>query len=211
MTRIYILIVPGTELYLQYDIDSNFRLAGGGNWLYYNGNDDNGKYNINNLIFSLQYTFDKKNAEAPSTHKTQYFEMIGDHAIYHDGWMLSTKVMRVPWDSSATSDKHPENWPWELYDLSSGLGKSGTGYLKVDGKVVATNKMQKTIPMTMQWDENFDVGADTGSPVNDNDYKTPFRFTGKLNKLILTIDRPKLSKEDIKKLEDAMHSNPASE
>jgi arylsulfatase A-like enzyme len=41
------------------------------------------------------YTFDEKNADAPSTHKTQYFEMIGDHAIYHDGWILSTKVMRV--------------------------------------------------------------------------------------------------------------------
>jgi len=63
----------------------------------------------------------------------------------------------------------------------------------------------------MQWDENFDVGADTGSPVADEDYQTPFRFTGKLNKLTLTIDRPKLSKEDIKKLQEAMHANPASE
>jgi arylsulfatase len=71
--------------------------------------------------------------------------------------------------------------------------------------------MEKTIPMLLQWDENFDVGADTGSPVADEDYQTPFRFNGKLNKLILTIDRPQLSKEDIRKLEAAMHSNPASE
>jgi arylsulfatase A-like enzyme len=49
---------------------------------------------------SMAYTFDKKNAAAPSMHKTQYFEMIGDRAIYHDGWILSTKVMRVPWDNS---------------------------------------------------------------------------------------------------------------
>jgi hypothetical protein len=83
--------------------------------------------------------------------------------------------------------------------------------LKVDGKVIATKKMEKTIPMLMQWDENFDVGADTGSPVNDNDYQVPFKFTGKLDKLTLTIDRPKLSPEDIKKLEMAMHNNPASE
>ena len=47
---------------------------------------------------SMVYTFDKKNANAPSTHKTQYFEMMGDHAIYHDGWIASTKVMRPPWD-----------------------------------------------------------------------------------------------------------------
>ena len=93
----------------------------------------------------------------------------------------------------------------------SGLGRSGTGVLKVDGKVVATRKMEKTIPMTLQWDENFDVGADTGTPVDDKDYQVPFKFTGKLDKLTLTINRPKLSPEDIKKLEMAMHSNPASE
>lgn len=93
----------------------------------------------------------------------------------------------------------------------SGLGRSGTGVLKVDGKVIATQKMEKTIPMTLQWDENFDVGADTGTSVDDADYKVPFRFTGKLEKLTLTINRPKLSEEDIKKLKMAMHNNPASE
>ena len=97
------------------------------------------------------------------------------------------------------------------YGSPSGLGRSGTGYLKVDGKVVATKKMEKTVPMLMQWNENFDVGADTGSPVDDKDYQPPFKFTGKLDKLTLTIDRPKLSKEDIKKLETAMHNNTASD
>ena len=43
---------------------------------------------------SMMYTFDAKNANAPSRHTTQYFEMMGDHAIYHDGWIASTKVMR---------------------------------------------------------------------------------------------------------------------
>ena len=97
------------------------------------------------------------------------------------------------------------------YGSPSGLGRSGTGYLKVDGKVVATKKMEKTVPMLMQWDESFDVGADTGTPVDDKDYQTPFRFTGKLDKLTLTINRPKLSKADIQKLETAMHNNPASD
>ena len=41
---------------------------------------------------SFAYTFDKANADAPSRHKTQYFEMMGDHAIYHEGWIASTKV-----------------------------------------------------------------------------------------------------------------------
>jgi arylsulfatase len=86
------------------------------------------------------------------------------------------------------------------YGSPSGLGRSGTGVLKVDGKTVSTIKMDKTIPTTLQWDENFDVGADTGTPVNDRDYQVPFRFTGDLDRLTLTINRPKLSPEDIKKL-----------
>jgi len=47
--------------------------------------------------------------------------------------------------------------------------------------------------------------------VADEDYQPPFRFTGKLDKLTLTIDRPELSEADIKKLQDAMHNNPAEE
>ena len=41
---------------------------------------------------SIMYTFDAKNAKAPSRHTTQYFEMMGQWAIYNEGWMLSTKV-----------------------------------------------------------------------------------------------------------------------
>ena len=52
----------------------------------------------------MVYTFDKANADAPSTHKTQYFEMMGDHAIYHDGWIASTKVMRPPWDIAGAGE-----------------------------------------------------------------------------------------------------------
>jgi len=39
---------------------------------------------------SMAYTFDSANANKPSTHTTQYFEMIGVHAIYHDGWVAAT-------------------------------------------------------------------------------------------------------------------------
>src|ERR1700730_811940 len=42
-------------------------------------------------------------------------------------------------------------------------------------------------PIILQWDENFDVGSDPGTPVDDKDYRVPFKFTGKLNKLTLTI------------------------
>jgi len=79
---------------------------------------------------SMAYTFDKKNAAAASMHKTQYFEMLGDRAIYHDGWILSSKVMRVPWDNSGKGHNDPASWPWELYDLS----KDWTQYEDVAAK-----------------------------------------------------------------------------
>jgi len=324
---------------------------------------------------SMMYTFDKKNANAASTRKTQYFEMMGDHAIYNEGWIASTKVMRPPlvMDVSAGVGDDPSKYPWELYDLRkdwtqyddvakkypnklkemeklfwteakkyqvlpldasvvtrmitprpsltagrnvftwtqpltgtpngdapsvlntsynfkaeievpqggaegmlitqggrfagygfyllkgkpvflwnlvdlkrirwegpealapgkhvlefdfkydglgfatlafdnvSGIGRGGTGTLKVDGKVVAEQKMENTLPITLAWDENLDVGSDTGTPVDDNDYQVPFRFTGKINKITLTIDRPKLTPEDEKRLMQAMREKKAGE
>ena len=65
--------------------------------------------------------------------------------------------------------------------------------------------------MILQWDENLDVGSDTGTPVDDSDYQVPFAFTGKINKITLTIDRPKLTPEDEKKLMQAQRNNKASE
>jgi len=315
---------------------------------------------------SFAYTFDKKNAKEPSHHKTQYFEMMGQWALYNDGWLLSTKVNRAPWEafsaanpdplnnqilelydlnkdfsqSQNLADKYPDKvkelkkmfiaegkkyqifpmdasvagrivaprpnitagrtefvytkpmvglpqgdspfildssytftadievpesgaegmivtsggrfagygfyllkgkpvFLWNLVDLKrikwegpdaltpgkhtvefdfkydglgvgtlafnnlSGLGRGGVGTLKVDGKEVATQKMERTLPMILQWDESFDIGSDTLTGVNDADYLPPFTLTAKLNKLTIKVDRPKLSPDDIKKLENA--------
>ncbi len=89
------------------------------------------------------------------------------------------------------------------YNNFSGIGQPGTGTLKVDGKVVATRKMEKTLPLILQWDESFDIGSDTLTGVNDADYKPPFALTAKLNKLTIRMDRPQLTPEDIAKLEEA--------
>lgn len=316
---------------------------------------------------SFAYTFDGQNAKVPSHHRTQYFEMMGQWALYHDGWMLSTKVNRAPWnafgpanpdplnkqvlqlydlnkDFSQTDDIAAENpqkvqemkemfiaearkyqafpldasvaarlvaprpnitagrnefvytrpmtglpqgdsplllnasytitadidvpqggaegmiltsggrfggygfyllrgkpvFLWNMVDLErikweapdalspgrhtvefdfkydgvgvgtleynnfSGLAQPGTGTLKVDGKDVATRKMEKTLPMILQWDESFDIGSDTLTGVNDADYKPPFALTAKLNRLTIKVDRPELSPADIKKLQGAM-------
>jgi len=83
----------------------------------------------------------------------------------------------------------------------SGVGRGGTGTLKVDGKAVQTIELPHTLPMILQWDESFDIGSDTLTGVNDADYKPPFPLTAALNKLTITVDRPQLTPEDIKKLE----------
>jgi arylsulfatase len=97
------------------------------------------------------------------------------------------------------------------FNNMSGIGRGGTGVLKVDGKVVAEQKMERTIPLILQWDESLDVGSDTLTGVDDRDYQPPFAFTGKINKITLTIDRPKLTPEDEKKLMQAQRNNKASE
>jgi arylsulfatase len=316
---------------------------------------------------SFLYTFDEKNAKVASRHKTQYFEMMGQWALYEDGWLLSTKVNRAPWEAFGPANPDPLNnqvfqlynlnnnwnqtddvaaknpqkvktmrtqfvaeakkyqvfpmdasvaarivaprpnitagrsefvytrpmtglpqgdspfildasytftadidvpqggaegmivtsggrfggygfyllqgrpvWLWNMVDLErikwegaealspgrhviefdfkydgmgvatlafnnfSGVGRPGVGTLKVDGKVVDTKQMPKTLPMILQWDESFDVGSDTLTGVNDADYKPPFPLTAKLNKLTIKVDRPQLSPAEIAKFEAAM-------
>jgi arylsulfatase A-like enzyme len=68
---------------------------------------------------SLAYTFDKANANAPSRHHTQQFEMMGDRALYQDGWIASTTPIRPPWDITGATSQDPANaFKWELYDLT---------------------------------------------------------------------------------------------
>ena len=55
-----------------------------------------------------------------------------------------------------------------------GIAKGGTGVLKVDGQEVATLKIPKPIPFLLPADETFDVGVDTRTGVNDQDYQVPF-------------------------------------
>ena len=80
------------------------------------------------------------------------------------------------------------------YD-GGGMGKGGVGVLKVDGKEVASRRMEHTVPFILQWDEAFNVGVDTGTPV-DTDYQVPFRFTGKLAKLSVHLEPAPLSPEE---------------
>jgi arylsulfatase len=297
---------------------------------------------------SMTYTWDTANANAPSTRKTQYFEMLGNRAIYDDGWVAATTPATLPWElSTATPPDVITGYNWELYNVKEdptqfndlatrmpgklqelqalfyseakkhdvlpldnstlarwntprpsltagrtvfaysspitgvpasaapsilnksytitaeveipeggaegmivthggrfggyglflskgvlgfgsgkvvflynlldlkrttwegpelkagkhtivfdfksdgpGLGKGGTGVLSVDGKEVARNSMEHTMPVTLPEDETFDIGQDTRSPLALVEYRydVPFKFTGKINKLTFKLE-----------------------
>jgi arylsulfatase len=305
---------------------------------------------------SMAYTFDSAHANAPSKRDTQYFEMFGNRALYHDGWIATTVPPQPPWlmgtvkmpdvltgykwelynivdDFSENSDlgaKNPdklkelqglfmdearkyqvlpldnsilerilaprpsatagrteftysgevsglpdgnapnlltksysitaeveiptkgaegmlntlggrfggyglylvkgkpvftynllalEKFRWEapqaltpgkhtiLFDFKydgPGMGKGGTGVLSVDGKEVASKTIPHTVPAIMTIDESFDVGVDTRTGVDDKDYKPPFRFTGKLDKLTIKLGPSQMMAEDQKAKAEAI-------
>ena len=313
---------------------------------------------------SMAYTFDKANGNAPSKHATQYFEMVGNRAIYHDGWVACTTPPVAPWLLGA---KMPElgDYHWELYNIAKdfsenndlaaqqpdklkemqalflteaakyqvfpldnsgfvrvlapkpsatagkteftytgvnagipfgnapsildkdytitaeitvpkggaegmivtlggrfggygmflqkgkpvfcynlldlerfrweggiggkvgadlfaralapgkhtlvfdfkydgpGPGKGGTGVFTVDGKEMARKTIAHTVPLLMTVDENFDVGVDTGTGV-DNSYQLPFKFTGTIDKLTFKLGPSQMTAEEQKAAADAV-------
>ncbi len=72
-----------------------------------------------------------------------------------------------------------------VYDFKydgGGIGKGGVGTIQVDGKTVATGRIERTLAFRLSLDETLDCGEDTGTPVSE-DYHVPFKFTGELKKV----------------------------
>jgi arylsulfatase A-like enzyme len=80
------------------------------------------------------------------------------------------------------------------YD-GGGLGNGATATINVDDKPVAEGRIERTIPFRVSVDETLDIGEDTGTPVSE-DYQVPFKFTGKLNRVLIRLGEGKLSPED---------------
>lgn len=71
---------------------------------------------------SLLGTFDDPNAESPR--KTQYFNVYGNRAIYHDGWLAAAFRGRAPWDVRKSTSRTVFEDRWELYDLTQDFSQS---------------------------------------------------------------------------------------
>lgn len=63
---------------------------------------------------------------------------------------------------------------------------------------MAQRSLPKTQPIIQAWDETFDVGLDTGTPIDDADYQVPFAFTGTLGKMTVDLGESSMSMEAIK-------------
>lgn len=91
---------------------------------------------------SMLYTFD--HADAPARHRTQYFEMLGNRGIYHDGWMANTTPVRNPWDFTTSTPRKTTDYDWELYDLRHDFSQSND---------LAKSNPQKLAEMKEIWEK----------------------------------------------------------
>jgi len=94
---------------------------------------------------SMAYTWDKANANAKSARTTQYFEMFGNRAIYHDGWVAATTPPAPPWLMGTT--KMPEvvnGYKWELYNLAEDFSENNDLAARMPDKL---RQMQETFLM----------------------------------------------------------------
>jgi len=96
-------------------------------------------------------------------------------------------VERFRWEATdaLSPGKHTIVFDFKYDGL--GFGHGGSGTLTVDGKMVDTKEIPKTLPFVFPVDETFDVGLDTRTPIDDRDYQVPFRFQGKLVKLTVEL------------------------
>jgi arylsulfatase len=111
---------------------------------------------------------------------------------------------RFRWEGTAplTTGKHTIVFDFK-YD-GPGLGKGGTGVLTVDGKELARKAIPHTTPVIMNLGETLDIGSDTRTGVDDNDYKVPFRFNGKIGKVTIKLGPEQLTEQDQKARRQAM-------
>jgi hypothetical protein len=118
----------------------------------------------------------------------------------YNGLML--KQFRWEGKAPLAAGKHTIVFDFK-YD-GPGVAKGGTGVLKVDGRDVATQKVPRTVPFVMPVDETFDIGVDTRTSVDVKDYKVPFHFNGKIDKLTFDLGPMQLTEEEEHKMRQAI-------
>ena len=112
---------------------------------------------------SLAYTFSEPDAEGRL--KTQYFQIMGSRAIYHDGWMASAFGPRAPWipgTPEGIADWTPDRDTWELYNLEEDWSQANDLASEMPDKVAA---MKELFAMEIAKNDGLPIGGGLWIPV----------------------------------------------
>ena len=108
---------------------------------------------------SMLYSFDK--ADAEGRRKTQYFEMLCNRAIYHDGW-LACSHFGVPWDTASRGGDFTKA-PWELYNIETDFSQANDLAAKnpdklkeLQARFLDEAKKYNVLPLDPRFSERFD-------------------------------------------------------
>jgi arylsulfatase len=84
------------------------------------------------------------------------------------------------------------------------FGHGGTGTLSINGQQAARHVIPRSVPFTYAWDETFDVGFDTGTPVDDRDYQVPFAFTGRIGRIVVDLGEGSVTPQAVRAFTEEM-------
>jgi arylsulfatase A-like enzyme len=62
--------------------------------------------------------------EATGTRHIQYFEMLGNRALYKEGWIAPARHGRLPWETLGASTGAFDQDKWELYNLADDFSEA---------------------------------------------------------------------------------------
>jgi arylsulfatase A-like enzyme len=110
---------------------------------------------------SMAYTFAAEHADTPSKRYTQYFEMLGNRALYHDGWIACCRHGRLPWQAESADFSQDT---WELYHIAEDFSERDDLAEKYPEKLrelqdlfFAEAARYNVLPLDDRFTERFDV------------------------------------------------------
>ncbi|MDZ5662281.1 arylsulfatase [Nocardioides sp. S-58] len=135
---------------------------------------------------SLAYTFDDPTAQGRL--HTQYFEILGSRAIYHDGWMASAFGPRAPWVPGmppGIREWTPDQDVWELYDLDHDWSQANDLADQMPDKLA---QMREMFAMEAARNSVYPIGGGLWVPFMHPELRisTPYRewdFTGDITRM----------------------------
>ncbi len=145
----------------------------------------------------MNYSFDE--AGVPSERRTQYFEILGNRAIYHDGWMASCFHGRVPWVRFAQVPFDGPQEHWELYRIADDFSQSVDLAAEFPDKLA---ELQELFDREA-WDNGVYPLRDTGS-ARDPGMRTP-QALGGVRKMTYTTSHVRVPEWSVVNLKNASY------